>query len=374
MEKKLSSILLIIWATVLITLAAPLISEATVESSSETAEQMEEAGALSIQAVIPENQRDLSKTYFDLRMTPGQEQIIEVVLINNSDEEIIVEVETNDATTNSNGIVEYTKIEGNRDPSLKYGFSDIAETETEVVIAPHTSENASIKLKMPDEEFDGEILGGLYIKEKNQNSKASQNEDGSAVVNSFAYNIGVLLTENDNTVKPILNLKEVKAGQINLRNVIQANFQNPQATIITNLSFDVKVYRKGDEKPIIAQTSDGNRMAPNSNFDFGIDMKNQAFSAGTYILKGEATNGNEEWQFEKEFTITSDEAKDYNKIAVELEDTFPWFWIIAISILLFIALVVAIFLFRKVKRQNEQLQIMNGRKKKAIKRKKRKIS
>lgn len=64
---------------------------------------------VAISAVIPDNQIDKNKTYFDLLMTPGEEQELEVVLTNSSDEAITMESSVNSAITNDNGVVDYSQ-------------------------------------------------------------------------------------------------------------------------------------------------------------------------------------------------------------------------------------------------------------------------
>ncbi|WP_052008514.1 DUF916 domain-containing protein [Listeria aquatica] len=62
----------------------------------------------SVRAIIPDNQVDKTKTYFDLRMKPGQKQKLTLHFENNADEKVQIEVSPNTATTNRNGVIDYS--------------------------------------------------------------------------------------------------------------------------------------------------------------------------------------------------------------------------------------------------------------------------
>ena len=94
---------------------------------------------------------------------------------------------------------------------------------------------------MPNESFDGVILGGLYFKEK-ENDKEKKSAKEVQIENKYAYAIGVVLRETDAQVKPDMKLNEVKPGQVNARNVVTANLQNIKPAMLKNLSVDAKVY------------------------------------------------------------------------------------------------------------------------------------
>ncbi|MCJ7968766.1 MAG: DUF916 domain-containing protein [Lactococcus lactis] len=88
----------------------------------------------SVQAVIPENQIDKSQSYFDLKMSPGQIQDIQVNLYNDTDKDVTIEITPHAATTNQNGVVEYNTQNNKKDDTLKIAFQDIAKTEEEVTV------------------------------------------------------------------------------------------------------------------------------------------------------------------------------------------------------------------------------------------------
>lgn len=77
-------------------------------------------------------------------------------------------------------------------------------------------------------------------------------------------------------------------------------------------------------------------MAPNSNFDYGIDWNNQPLRAGNYTVKalienhaidGEPSELNQKWEFEETFSITKKEAKKINNQAVDLDEPAVSWWL-----------------------------------------------
>lgn len=265
----------------------------------------------SVRAILPENQVTAEHSYFDLKMTPGQTQTIQVELTNDTEREIEVAIAANPAITNGNGVVEYTNENPALDPTLKTSFSKIASVEPTIILPAKAVKVADIQLKMPVESYDGVILGGLYFIEKN-NAESTSQAQNVQIDNKFSYTVGVLLTETDKKVEPDLKLNDVSASQTLGRNVILANLQNPEAALLSNLRIESKVYKGKEKSPLYEQVTDELRMAPNSNFDYSIDMKEEFFEPGDYRVDIVAISNGKTWHLSKEFEIKAKDAKEYN--------------------------------------------------------------
>lgn len=94
------------------------------------------------------------------------------------------------------------------------------------------------------------------------------------------------------------------------------------------------------------------KMAPNSNFDFGIDLENQPLKEGKYRLKMTATNGVETWTWDEAFTIGK-EGQSLNKEAVNLEKTNTWLYVAIAAGVVLIALII-ILVIRKRRQKQEK--------------------
>ncbi|MFD1902641.1 DUF916 domain-containing protein [Enterococcus termitis] len=123
------------------------------------------AGGFSYEVIQPENQQNKDVGYYDLRVTPGQEQIVQMKLMNSSEKEIKISVNLNGAKTNGNGVIEYSPNELKRDESLINDFVDIATAPKEVTLAPKSEQLLDIVLKIPKTPFKGVISGGIELQE-----------------------------------------------------------------------------------------------------------------------------------------------------------------------------------------------------------------
>lgn len=301
----------------------------------------------SVQAEIPENQVDKGKTYFDLKMSPNQTQDLVITLKNDTSRDVTVEAGIHTATTNDNGIADYSGSAEKKDSTLKYDLSELIEMDKEITVPAKGETTITAHLKMPAETFDGILLGGFtFIEKESANNKEVQ--EGAQIVNKYAYTVGIQLQETDKVIEPELILNDVKPVQVNFRNVLQANIQNTEAAIIKNLSIEGKIFKKEGKEALYEAKRTDLRIAPNSNFNYGISLNNEEFKPGTYVFKGKATDGDKEWTFEKEFNIKSEIAKELNNKAVELDKDYSLYIYLGIGLIVFILILIILFLLKKV--------------------------
>ena len=303
-----------------------------------------------VKANIPENQIDKKVTYFDLLVKPGDTQSISLTLTNSGPEEIILGIKTNTAATNKNGVIDYSKSEGDKDSSLEVNFSDIIEGPEEVTLAPNESKDVTFEISIPKEEFQGTVLGGFYIYKIGGETEQEQ-EQNVQIKNEYSYVIAVKLTESEEKILPELVLNDVKPGLENYRTAVTANIQNIKPTIIDKLHIKAVVTEKGKETVIHQMVKDDMNMAPNSSFDFPISWDNKPLMPGTYTLKLESTSSEGEWKFEKDFKIDGEVSKELNTEAVELEKDNYWIYIVigALGLLLVSFIVVLLYKMNKLK-------------------------
>lgn len=306
----------------------------------------------SVKAMIPENQIHRDKTYFDLRMEPGQKQEIKVIVYNSGKEEIQVKVSVVNASTNRNGLIVY-EAEKEMDPSLTYPLTDIVTIEKDKITIP-ANESKTIKatIQMPDKEFDGIILGGLHFEKINENEEKTRKVQ---LENQYVYVIGVQLSENDNPVKPELHLRSIEPQLVDYRTAVVCNIQNSKPVIVENLTIHGAVYKKGSKKVLHESKKENIKMAPNSNMDFVIDWENQKLEAGDYLVKVYAVTDEEKWQWEETLTIEKED-EALNDQAVELENDHTLWYIIGIVVLVLIIMILLIIIWRlkNEKKANEE--------------------
>lgn len=312
----------------------------------------EEGGSFSVTPLNPET-GEAQSSYYDLMVEPEQNIQLQVEIVNSSSEEKTIQVEANNATTNENGISSYLK-EEERDDSLKVAFEDVAQVkEEQVTVTANGTANAVIDLKIPKEAFPGEILGGLRFTEVKP--EEDKKEQKAAITNNIAYTIGVLLRESEEKVAPEMAMNDVVTEQRNYRNYISANLQNKAPCMIKELSAHAQVFEKGTDELLYEASNDAMRMAPNSNFNFGISLEDQKFVPGDYTMEVTGAADGTPFEFSKDFTISAEEAKEYNKNAVFAQENTsisPWIYIVGVCGLITIGLL--LFLLIKKRRETDE--------------------
>ncbi|KMP14916.1 DUF916 and DUF3324 domain-containing protein [Bacillus paranthracis] len=306
-----------------------------------------------VKPIIPENQRDKNKTYFDLRVKPGQQQTLKIVLTNDTKQAVTIEPKVNVAVTNVNGIADYSMEVKEHDKTLKLPITDVVKTVNEITVPAKGQIELPVEVKMPEEEFDGILLGGISLQEKEKKDNKPQQKKNVSIENRYSYVVGLVLNENDNEVEPHLTLNDVAPGQMNARNVINANIQNTKPMLVNQLSIDAKISRKGSSEVLYHSEKKGMQMAPNSNFNYPIQLEGQPLEAGEYRATITAESKGKTWTWTKDFVIKADTAKKYNKSDVSIKKDYTWYYVLG-GILLILIAIFFYFLGRRKSKKEEQ--------------------
>ncbi len=233
--------------------------------------------AVSVNAILPENQHNKEVTYYDLRMKPGQKQELDFELNNPSDKDEKVKIEINNGTTNDSGSIDYSDRgkEYKKDNTLELGLSDVATAPQEVLVKANSKETIKIKLDMPEQEFNGIIIGGIRVSKADESDEeqVDSKNGGMQIKNKVAYTVGLNLSENDIPGQAELDLLKVFPGQTGGRNVVKATIQNSEPQILEDIEYSGYVTAKGKTEVLHKVTVDNYRFAPNSNFNFDISWE-----------------------------------------------------------------------------------------------------
>ncbi|HBR81382.1 MAG TPA: cell surface protein, partial [Enterococcus sp.] len=181
--------------------------------------------AYSVNANIPDFQKNKNVSYFDLQLDPNQKKEISIHLANSAKEKAIFNVDVNNAATNSNGVIDYGQTDLKKDSSAKYVLNQlVTPNNQEIELQAGESKDVTFQVQMPKDRFKGIILGGIHISKKDN---VSEKVDGTAIRNKYAYVIGVKLQNDTDAVTPDLKLNSAKAGLQNSYTTVFANVQNP---------------------------------------------------------------------------------------------------------------------------------------------------
>ena len=320
--------------------------------------------------VYPDNQQGEEIGYFNLLMTPGQEQDIELEIKNSSNKDINVTVSCEQSATSDAGVITYNE-DKKPDSSTKYPFKEIATLDkTELAIPASGSEKVKVHLKMPKDSYKGKIIGGITVAEKRE---ATAEEKKQAVVNEFQYAIPIILYEDEEKIEPDLALTNVEPGLRNYRPYIETTLQNKAATNISTMQIDGKIIWRKSGETLISRKETTYKMAPNSSFNFGFDLQNSSVQAGDFIAEFTIVADGKTFNFKKEFTITKAQAEEINSENLYAkEEKVPW-WLIVISVVVVVgAIALLYYVLKKKKNKQEAEKRMINQKKKVNKQRTRK--
>ena len=271
----------------------------------------------SITPVLPENQQQNGSTFFDLLVYPGQEQDLVVVVHNENPDDIIVLVEAVTASTNRNGDVDYTSKKATMDETLQIPLEEmITIPQTHYTVPADSSLPISVTLNVPEQPFDGIVLGSIRVlKEITEEERAA----GGMIVNQFAYVVAVRLAQSRDAgnIQPDFALGEVTAELVNHRASIVAQIRNPTPRLSSGTNVTATIYPKGSDQSIFSYDMPDVSFAPNSIFNLSfVDRAGYGIEAGEYTAKVCVEYLGETWDFERDFTITPQQAAVVNENAV----------------------------------------------------------
>lgn len=339
-----------LWLVGLSLLAIPLMM-LVAQPNSAYAEKVNYA----VTPIYPANQTDPNLGYYDLKVKPGQKQTVSIAVQNSGSKAAQVDVTPTTATTNDSGLMNYQPSDAKKDSTLKYAFSDLMSGSQRVTIPANGSQTVTFTLQAPKATFAGKISGGFYVSEVADDSVTkSLSGKGATLTNRYAYVVGVVLRQDGQpTVKPSLRLQTVKPGLVNAHTAIIANLQNTRAESLGEMDVKAEIRKVGQSKVLYQNHQQGLQMAPNSNFNYGINLKNKPLKAGRYQLKMTIKGNKGSWVLTKEFTITRQQANKYNDKAVELPKTNWWPYII-IGLLAVIILFLIWLLWKRRKNDKDE--------------------
>lgn len=319
-----------------------------------TASAQEETLNFYVTPEFPDTQREGEKNYFNIVLEPDESEILVLTLQNATQEELTIDITPHTAYTNVHGVVEYGKDAQDPDSTLIHSLDSLIETPDEITLAGLETKTVHLALQMPDEEFEGMLAGGLRIAEVTSDTEKEDQGEGVAIKNEFAYVLGVIISNDPSAIQGDIDLLDVYADQLNYRNVMSATIQNFTATFINHLEIDAKIRRQGETEILYQANKEKMQMAPNSHMHFPISLEGDRFRSGEYILSLTARSGEEEWAWERSFTIDAEEARALNRSDVTIDSAINWWMIAAIALIILLILAVLIFVKNRNKFQPDE--------------------
>lgn len=264
-----------------------------------------------IYAILPENQKNSDSSFFDLKMTPGQKQTIEVALANTSTEDQTFSIEINPAYTNDQGFIDYSEKKETQEKKSELTIERIATYEKKITVPKQQTKNIPITLTMPEETYNGELLAGIKV------SKVEKQTNQVGIANTYSYLLGLRLTENDQKVQRKIGVQKIEPTIAFGKASVAIDLINPVREAYGHLTYHVEVQNMATGKKIKEKTYTDLQLAPVSTYHFSIDWDDEQLVAGQYKLALTIEDKKDnQWTFHREFSISADAAKQINTVVV----------------------------------------------------------
>lgn len=260
---------------------------------------------LSYEVIYPDNQITPNLGYFDLQVQAGQEQSISLKLKNHAPSEIEVKIGLSNATTTSNGRVDYGPSEAKKDSSLTYGVTSLVKGPSSVTIPAKGSKQVDFVMKLPKDTPVGQIAGGIQIVPvEDEHPSTEDTED--LVENQFAYLVGLLLRVGDTKgIKPMLKMNQLSVKQLMGKTHLVVNVSNIRPAYLEGMDVSIEVRKANKRKSVFDFDKKNMRMAPNTRVDIPISLPGEGLKAGDYTatIKIKEKEG-QQWSWTDQFQLT----------------------------------------------------------------------
>ena len=275
--------------------------------------QAQASMGFSVEPHFPSNQRSNSG-FFDLRLTPGQEQELSLTITNPTDTEISVVVEAFTVSTASNGSVDYSSVRVN-DETLAHSISElITIPQPRVVIPAGSATDVTLQLRAPIESFEGILLGSLRISREPTEQELA---DAGAIVNRFAQAMAIVLSMDDREIAADFALGDISSQITNARASIVVNVRNPQPKLAKDVTAHTRIVELESDREIFTFTMESVDFAPNSVFPLTfLDRAGYGISAGNYRAYVTLEYEGQTWEMDREFQIEPAQAAAVNAAAL----------------------------------------------------------
>ena len=328
------------------------------EVSTPAPQDMPNSVGFYVSAELPDNQVNPEVSYFDLRVQPGGRQDLRVRITNEGSQDITLKVAANTASTNLNGVIDY-RTPDIRHEALDFGFADITEVkEPEVHVKAGQTGYAVVSLALPEQAFDGMLLGGILVTRELDKNEIRQ---GVNLQNEYSYVIGVKLTESDE--ETFADFEPIGAGAelINRHTKVVHNIRNTEPAVIKDVALAIEIYPANNKNRLLLREERMIDVAPSSVVPYACSWKDGEIQPGNYLSVVHLEKEGREWDFEMPFTVTAAQAGDINSNTLDEAPQQDSFWmILAIVLAAAVVVCVLLMLYMANKRKKARAQAGEG--------------
>ncbi|WP_314576406.1 DUF916 and DUF3324 domain-containing protein [Enterococcus gilvus] len=294
-----------------------------VSANTDTSEGSPQAeNSYTISPTFGNSQKSITSNFYDMTLSPNQEDVFKLTIKNQSNKNQKFKINVNTATTNTNVIVDYTKQSFKKDSSMKVSIKDlITPNSSDISVAAGKSETVDFKIHMPEQFFDGILLGGITVK------PIQEEQSSTGIQNVYMHTLAIRVNETDKDVPARIHGANVTIGQENQHNLVKMLVRNPEARLLSQMDGHFFITKKNSAKKLVQKSEKNLSIAPNSEFYVPLLLKD-SFKAGNYTYTVKIKNKDGEWKFSKDFKISNGDAQKYNKTSLDNAESKTNDWLI----------------------------------------------
>lgn len=258
-----------------------------------------------VKPVFPDNQDPAINHYLALDVE-GEflEQMVEFILVNLTDEEVIVQIEALNALNSPYFGIQYTREMGNENSRVlteQYALGNFIEVEEEVILAGGETKRIDVRIDVPD--GDGTLLGAIVFK--------TLSEEASDARGQLTFNqelnriIGVQINRGQT------GLAAFSAGvpyieKLGAYYAIRLPLELRSPTLVTHATLVYEVLDEAGEVLFEAETHAFN-VAPKTGTDFLLPWNYETLVEGeAYRINGLLAFDDQEFSFSQAFEYEED--------------------------------------------------------------------
>lgn len=292
MKKKIRQTIVIVTMILVSLLVSETISASSINTrpatESEVSTTKSSAVGFSVKPVYGKGQRQGDVNYWSLLVQPKQVVKLQLEIIN-GDTEHQFDVAVNQAVTNGNLTVDYSKSEQIAKSMLSghtpidfakmAKVADSQKNQTTMTVAKNTVMTVPITITVPAQPFDGQAVGGVAV-----TRHATANEKKKTINNVYNYTYAVLMTGSKETVKPDVSLVSLKAQAKQFDNTVTVNVQNTTNAIVSGIAVNGEVTNsKG--KQVAKMVMKNGTISPLAKFGLVFRNTEAQWAPGKYHVK-----------------------------------------------------------------------------------------
>ncbi|MGM9904551.1 hypothetical protein A5844_000916 [Enterococcus sp. 10A9_DIV0425] len=311
------------------------------------AEENDSVG-FSVSPIFNEAQNKESN-FFDLTVVPDSVQEIGVIITNQSTEESSYEIQIAQASTNKNGVIDYSNMKGTLAKTVPFIISEQASFEVSVKVPAGESKTVPIKINIPKNSFTGEVLGGINVTKDLPEKKASQ------ITNQFSYVIGLRMREREENPERNLVAGDISPTVVFGGTGIEWPITNDRSVSMGKLQVDSVLKREGKE--VAKETYTDREIAPDSVYPYSLKVDKKDYVPGKYELNVVISDvqGNR-WEFNEAFELSEKEVKAVSEAAIQPQEDSSYLLWVLIIIFIVIILLLLIYIIMMKRRNKKQIE------------------